>query len=57
MLVNLHLLIFKYIWIGDAGYPGPECAKGMQGPRGLPGPIGLPGNSKLNLLIVFCINW
>lgn len=38
---------------GERGYPGAECAKGMQGPKGVPGPRGMPGKLKSKSNVVF----
>lgn len=40
---------------GDRGYPGAECAKGIQGPKGVPGARGAPG--KWNLFNHFVLSY
>lgn len=37
---------------GDRGYPGAECAKGIQGPKGVPGLRGEPGKHINNLYFI-----
>lgn len=51
MKSNLNMCFSKQK--GERGYPGAECAKGMQGPKGVPGPRGMPGKLKSKSNVVF----
>lgn len=36
---------------GERGYPGAECAKGIQGPKGVPGLRGEPGKYRIKITL------